>query len=301
MDFRWGWYCSRSNGSLDLRIIERPLDKAMFGEFRDLTRVVETLRPYLIDFLALRADDSAVASVEREVAEGMNGLMVEGMPSIPRTVAVQTRAQRAVSNYLGAASAFRERATRRMCRDFGKGSAEYLAFKARLSHHYDASFSYRLLYALRNHSQHQENPLSLVATTAMRDEDKVMRASVRLELHVEQLSGNPAIKAAVRKELLGIADPVIHLTPWIAEHTHQLADVFALLIELHREAITKMAQYGAALYREMQVPHDCQPVIFEGPKPVDGPQGQRRMIMSGFDELNRLLEIRAEIRGSPAW
>ena len=272
-----------------------------YTEFRQFTRVVETLRPYVIDYIVLNAEAKAVAAVEVAMATEFDDLLEQTIPSVSRTMETQARAQRAVANYLANASALRDRFCVRLTRKFGKGSSEIQTFNARLSHHFDTSFAYRVTSVLRNHSQHHENPLSLVQMRANRDQAGKMKTAVGMQLHFAPLIANKKLNAKVRAELAALSDPDCHLTPIIAENMAQHSDLFALVIDFHKNEIVEMAQYALALYRHLGVPQGAYPVIFEGPDPALEPNEQQRWIFCGFDELEKLVMLHKEIRGGSSF
>src|SRR5688572_27098226 len=132
----------------------------------------------MIDYLALAADFESVSGVEEELGGALTGILSEGMISIPAGVDANARAQQLVSNFLGAASAFRDRAASRISRDYGDKSPEAQALKAATSRWFDSSFAYRSMYALRNYAQHHELPISFVPIDADRTPQGEMVARI---------------------------------------------------------------------------------------------------------------------------
>ncbi|RSU72087.1 hypothetical protein BRX37_19935 [Sphingomonas sp. S-NIH.Pt3_0716] len=280
---------------MDIKIDHRAIDGAIWTEFRRYTRVVELLRPYMVDYLALRADFAAVQTAEAEIGEALSAQLSVLMIAIPAGVDANANAQRRVGNFLGAASAFRDRSKTRLSKDFGKDSTQEAAFKAATSHWFDTSFAYRCLYQLRNFAQHHELPISFVPITADRGGDGQMTARVRLQLFPATLAASDLVNKKVRAELAALPSDPLDLSELAVGYMDALDGLMALVLGLYAPQLEEMAHYAAALYRKFEVPHDAVPVIWEGDHPSGGPGSQRRAIMMGFDEMLRAFELRERL------
>jgi hypothetical protein len=277
--FRFGWYLVNADKLLDFSIMKTPMDQENYLEFRHYTRVVEVLRPFLIDYTALKADAAIVASVCDQIQASLNKTLERGFPDIPETVAIHSEAQRCVSNYLSSASAFRGRAVTRLSLRYGNGAeSEKTKFETRVSEIFDRSFGYRLLSILRNHAQHHENPLSLVKTKVDRDDAGVLTSKMGMQLNTAALVSNKALSKRVRAELSSRGDEQIDLEPIIAQNMGEHSEMFAYVLELHGLQLGEMAHYAAAIYRILEPPPGAMPCVFDGP-------GPGKMMMAGFDEM----------------
>jgi hypothetical protein len=293
---RFGWYRPKPQSGMDLHIMARPLDEEHWREFRQYTRVIEKVRPFIIDYLALSADYRAAVGVGAEIAGTLSLILQEGMISIPAGVDANARAQQLVTNYLGAASAFRDRAASRISRDYGSDSPQAKALKATMSSAYDASFAYRAMYALRNYAQHNELPISYVPINAERAPGGAMVAEVALHLSPSTLAVSHRLNAKLRAELRARADEILELTPLMIEFMLAHQAIMYHILELYYDKLGAMAHYAAALYRTFEVPHDVVPVVWEGDDPKDGPHTQTACFMIGVDEMVRALELRDQLK-----
>jgi hypothetical protein len=294
---RFGWYLPKPHGGLDLHIVAKPIDEENWNEFRAYTRPVELIRPFMIDYYALASDFAAAASVEAEVGAVLTGLIADSAISIPASVDANARAQQLVSDFLGAASAFRDRAASRLSRQFGSAAGETLILKAATSRLFDKSFAYRVMYALRNYAQHHEVPISLVPINAERGPDGTMKCRIALHLDPAKLITTGKVSAKFRAELAALQDKKLALGPLIEEFMTAHQEVMIELLNIYSVSLSDLAHYAAAFYRTFEVPHDAVPVIWEGDDPKDGPHTQRRCIMCGFDEMMRALALRVELAG----
>lgn len=277
--YRFGWYLVNEKKTLDFSIMHRAMTRGDYDEFRKFTKVVEDLRPFNIDFMALKADGQAVEAVKPSIEGSFNEMLANGFVEIPRSVAVHAEAQRVVSNFLSSASAFRDRSATRLTRRHGKQhGSDVERLNLFISRIYDRSFTYRLLHALRNHAQHHENPLSLVKTDAVRSNDGNLLATVDLQVNTSMLIANKKINATFRGELSRRVDDKIDLIPLIQENMREHSAIFAFILERHKLRIQEMIYYGLAIYNLVDPPPGAFPCVFDGPEPG-------RIMMMGFDEM----------------
>ena len=292
---RFGWYRSKPNGTMDHSIIARPLEEDNWKEFRRLTRVVEYLRPYMVDYLALTADFEAVKTAEREIGGALSKQLELGMIAIPAGVDANADAQRRIGNFLGAASAFRDRTKTRLLAEFGAESVQAAAFEAATNHWFDMSLAYRCLCQLRNYAQHHELPISFVPINAERGPDGTMAARIGLQLYPATLASSSRVNRKVREELKALGSDPLNLTALASDYMKAHDGMMGLVLGLYAPRLEEMAHYAAAIYRLFEIPHDVVPVIWEGDDPKDGPDSQRRAIMMGFDEMLRAFALRDKL------
>ena len=292
---RFGWYLPKPDGRLDLKIDHVPIDETIWTEFRHYTRVVEVLRPYMVDYLALSGDAKYVRAAETDIGALLSRQFVTGLIDILAGVDANAIAQRRVGNFLGAASAFRDRSATRLLTEFGKGSSEANAFKAATAHWFDTSFAYRCLYQLRNFAQHHELPISFMPINADRGAGSDMTARITLQLYPKTLAGSGLVNAKVRAELKALPETPLDLSALAAEYRRAHDGLMALLLDIYAPRLEEMARYAAAMYRRFEIPHEVVPVIWEGDDPAAGPDTQRRAIMMGFDEMARAFQLRESL------
>src|SRR5205823_3022484 len=72
----------------------------------------------------------------------------------PKAGAIVLGLNRHLLNFLASIRAFLDHSETALIRRYGKGSAEFDAFRLAKAREYDEHFAYRFLYALRNYAQH---------------------------------------------------------------------------------------------------------------------------------------------------
>lgn len=292
---RFGWYVPKPGGAMDLKIDARPIDATIWSEFRQYTRVVELLRPYMVDYLALSEDYAAFERTEVEIGEALSRQLATAMITIPAGVDANAEAQRRIGNFLGAASAFRDRSKTRLLGQFGKQGVEPAAFEAATNHWFDTSFAYRCLCQLRNFAQHHELPISFVPINADRMADGVMAARIGLQLYPATLAASSRVNKKVRTELLTLGSGPLDLTALAVDYRKAHDGLMALVLGFYTPALEQMAHYAAAVFQRFEIPEGAVPVIWEGDDPAGGPGTQRRAIMMGFDEMLRAFALREKL------
>ena len=274
-----------------MRIEASSVDEPTWNEFRAFTLVVEHIRPFIIDYLALRADYEALAAVEDELSAELTSILAGGMISIQAGVEVNARAQQLVSNFLGACSAFRDRAASRLSQQFGSTATEAATLKTTVSRVFEKSFAYRLLYALRNYAQHHEMPVSFVPINADRAQDGTMRARIAILLQLDALQASRRLNAKLRTELNAVGSQQVKLCPLLAEYLTGHQEIMRDLLILFVPRLREMVHYATAFCREYEVPDDVVSVVWEGDDPAAGPHTQRRYLLCGFDEMVSALDL----------
>ena len=159
---RFGWYVPQDDGTLDLAFQDGEFSDESWQELRKVVAIIPNLRPIVIDFLALEQDFQALVCIESAIARSIERLPnpIGVVPAILTPAYAQ--AQRHISNFLGAASAFRDRAKARLAEMHGSNSDYSENLKVAISAAYDESRAYRILYNLRNYAQHHASPVSIM-------------------------------------------------------------------------------------------------------------------------------------------
>lgn len=292
---RFGWYRPKANGTLDFSVIARPLEEDNWLEFRTLTRVVGELRPFRVDHMALSADFAEVRTAEMEIGATLSHGFKAGLIGVPAGVEANANAQRRVSNFLSAASAFRDRSCTRLRSGFGKDSEEMTAFEVAMSHAFDTSFAYRCLCQLRNFAQHHELPISFVPIDADRGTDGSMAARVKLQLFPRMLVATGMGNKKVRAELSALPADPLDLSALAAEYMKAHDGLMALVLGIYAPRLEQMAHYAGVIYRLFEVPQDAVPVIWEGDDPAAGDGPPRRAVFMGFDEMLSAFALREQL------
>ena len=281
---RFGWFVRQPDGNMGIVAQAHVLTDREFGDYENLTRVVNDLRAFVVDHHALVMDFEAASGVADEVGgiltESLNATLLD----TPATVRSQAMTQRAVSNFLSAGSALRDRGIKRQK---GRGAVAVPTSQeiaAKVSEIFDASQGYRIAYVLRNHAQHHENPISLTPINADRDGNGIMQARIALMLDPAVLAGNTALNAKVRAELAAMDGP-IPLLPILAEAMDGFERILLFVLQRNRQRLAEMAAYVATLYSDFRVPHDATPVIFNGFEPEKGPPTNEDCYLFGVDEM----------------
>jgi hypothetical protein len=290
---KFGWFIPKADGKVDLGLRSIPLSAEIWAEFAELIAVTVELRPFVIDYLSLETSYAALADIERDIAAS-----IESMPNtfcfggVQQTL-VLAQAQGALSNFLAAASAFRDRAGTRLRERHGPASVQNRHLKAGIKSAYDASLPYRLLYNLRNYAQHHDSPLSMIPIHGERQISGEVEFTVSLVLKPKEMLRSKEIQKSFRAELSRQPDE-IQLVPLVKAYFRLHGAIMKAVIGMHVPRLIELQRYGQVVLTKAGLPRGAVPMIWEG----EAPPRPLRFYHFSFDELafvqqlhNRLSEL----------
>jgi hypothetical protein len=128
---------------------------------------------------------------------------------------------RHILNFLSAARMFLDHSEYNLKKRYGQNSNRLERFKNACSSAYDAQFSYRFMYELRNYSQHCDMPLgTLQLQSKSREEDsRTVERSLRISFDRDKLLKDHDWKAELRAEIQNLPSEFE-----INSHIHQMMD-----------------------------------------------------------------------------
>ncbi len=143
------------------------------------------------------------------VLEGIEHNLAKAFESAPNVFAfggveltlALAKPQNLLSNFLSAASSFRDRACTRLGERFGSGSTEFKGFAEEITAAYDGWFAYRLLYNLRNYGVHHDSPLSLIPVRGVRQASGAAEFNVSLVLCPAEMLRSAKIQKSFARSL----------------------------------------------------------------------------------------------------
>lgn len=286
-----GWYIPRPDGKVDWRVFGT-ISSEGWKEFQEATSVISDLRPFLIDYMSLRENCRALEEIEPNVANDFeNAPNVFAFGGVEVTLAL-AKAQNALSNFLSAASSFRDRACTRLRERFGSTSPEVKGFAEEITAAYDGSSVYRLLYNLRNYGVHHDSPLSLIPVRGVRQASDAVKFNVSLVLCPAEMLRSEKIQKSARAEL-GRQPDQIPLLPLAKEYFVLHGSLMKGIIDLHLPRLTEYQEYGRALLTKLAPPKGAMPMIWEG----EDPRRQGHCHQFGFDEFAFLQQLHAQLSG----
>jgi len=289
----FGWMLPKDDGSVDVGFQSRPFGDDLWEEYNRIVQVAPDLRPTVVDYLSLKTDYEQLSGVEAAIEGRMHSMPNQFGFGGLHLIRDYSSAQRALSNFLGAASAFRDRALTRLSERHGKASFQYQSLSKVTSECFDQSFAYRLLYNLRNYAQHRDSPISLIPMNAKRDDTGAMKCIVKLELRRDDLLSEKKLQGSVRRELQARAEERYQLMPLVEEYMQCMNRLMRTIIDFEADRIAEMFHYAEAVKKACPIPEDAIPVIWDGELP--GPYEEERhptVHYFSFDELELLLRIR---------
>jgi hypothetical protein len=118
---------------------------------------------------------------------------------------------RVICNFLSQVRLYIDQSKKSISDVFGTESEEYKYFQKLSSNAYDTTFAYRLMEALRNHTQHNGLPVgstNLEFSNVEVDGEKLNKATCLPYLNYNEIINNKKFKASIRKELKSYGEKV---------------------------------------------------------------------------------------------
>lgn len=140
---------------------------------------------------------------------------------------VRGQINRKVMNFLSSARSYLDQTPARLSEWFGKPSQAFDALEAATNRSYDRRFGYRVLEALRNHSQHHGYPIGAVDFSAKWQTERKRPLNVyKVDpvIKVDELRNNGRFKKSVLKELLDVKGP-IYFKALLREYIDELGEI----------------------------------------------------------------------------
>lgn len=141
---------------------------------------------------------------------------------------------RALINLLSTCRLYLDQSSHHLSNAFGKGSKHMSDHKAARSEEYDASLSYRILEALRNHAQHRGYPFHVVTFSSSLVEAQPGAPSVTRiipKLSKKKLEEEGGFKRKVLDQLAELDEDQIDLRPHIRSYIDSIQRIHSKLRE----------------------------------------------------------------------
>ncbi|GEO39452.1 hypothetical protein SAE02_36000 [Skermanella aerolata] len=291
---RLGWYLLKPDGVVDIGIHNTSLNQESFDEFTRVVGITAELRPIVVDYLSLVEEFNELSRAEMDISRSIQNVPNPVVWVGAKMTFAYVKAQRAISNFLSAASAFRDRTLTRLSEAYGKNSREFCVFNSAIKDAYDSSFAYRALYNLRNYSQHHDSPLSLLPVNGSRDNfDGLMKISVKIMLQWNDMLKSSRIQKKFLLEIKERSEPKIELIGLAHDYMLQHSNLMHKIISLHINRLDEMHEYAQVIMSVGCIPKGATPVIWEdtGRDASDEKSKNKMFHHFSFDELFYVISL----------
>ncbi len=294
-----GWVTpdpEKGKGSNGTGVRAKPLAPEQWEEFQEIAAIMGEIRPWIIDFLTLEKDYREVERLKDDLHSRFSAVPHPAPGDAVVIVETFVTVQRALSNFLSSANAFREKARNRLVRRYGRESLQVRGFESAISEARINAFAFRFLWFLSNYSLHNESPISAIPVSDARDDNGELTLSVRVEIKRDMILRS--LKPTMRKqdkELISLHDELtaqpeaIPLLPLAEEYMKQHGELFHVIIASHQDRLARFSRYAQAVLQSAGQPNDAKPVIWEGADPPDGISTAKTYAFS-FGEFELLMK-----------
>jgi len=184
---------------------------------------------------------------------------------------------------------------------FGESSDIYRSIKLRCSEHYDSSFEYRLMEAVRNSFQHRSMPIRMLTVNHQRTEigpSGRLACTATPRLSRDALLADGKLKQTVRTELISGPDQ-LDIKPPIRAYVEALADLHVFVRSEASEVAEAWDRSLEGIFARYAETHDLpaeeRPMQLELVELQDTPPvciRVRKPITPGISEMRKALEQR---------
>lgn len=224
------------------------ITRAVAGGARDFIKIsraefVQVQQSRLKVLAALSIEELLDCTVENYLELEGDGLTISlrrGVTSDWRWNALVLDMQtvnRRLANLLSSAKQLMDVTPQRLNTIYGRSSTAAAALKKAQSAEYDASFGYRLMEALRNHTQHHGMPVGGLSFPHSREEVQSggvrWRCTLEAKIFCRELRDNKKFKKSVAKELA--LKEEVDLFPLAREYVSGIGSAFGKLREVMNE------------------------------------------------------------------
>lgn len=286
----FGHMIPNADGSFDIAVGTKALDDRALAEFKEVITPVMQLQPVLI----------AYASCENEFANLINWpeeeqgrlAQYDGL-QIPMSVVndLMVEAVRRVGSYLASASAMLGQAEKHVANTFGQGTPFETAWNTLRRELHARSTAYRIMYELRNFTQHYALPLGEVNVNGHLDGQgrMVMTCGAHLDRDALLASG---YEWKGRQSDIADQEPMFDLLPLAGEYQRCLRRLIIEIGSAYAGQLQICAMYLNTLRRVRQVPDGARLWLFEG-RGADGhpPTSGKVVPEEQFSWLMEILRI----------
>lgn len=295
----FGWLTpdpEKGKGSIGIGMRAKPLAPEQWEELQEIAAIMGEIRPWIIDFLALEKDYREVERLKDELHSQFSVVPHPALDDAVVVVEMLVTVQRALSNFLSSATAFREKARNRLVRRYGRESLQVRGFESAILEVKINAFAFRFLWFLSNYSLHNENPINAIPVSGARNGNDELALSVRVEIKRDMVLRN--LQPTMRKqdkELISLHDELmaqpeaIPLLPLAEEYMKQHGKLFHVIIASHQDRLANFSRYAQAVLQSAAQPNDAKPVIWEGADPPEGISTVKTYAFS-FDEFELLMK-----------
>lgn len=292
---RIGHYIKTEDGKLDIAVHKNDFNTECYEELDRYIRVIFKIQPILISYESLIiSHNELIQTIEKYKEQFLKG----GVPNsfyMDFVVSYLVESVQKATNFLSSATSFLSTSQVKLRRDFGERSREYIEWNTCRNTLRKNSFSYRLLYELRNYSQHSNIPIS---TAHIRLENMAVgtpAASAILYLSKKELLNSGYNWKSLGKEIQCLEDK-INIIPFIEEYLSIVKILTYEYLCVYKNEILDCHQYMHALKRVLSFPENSVSVIFIGEtlpgQPVPNkieyiPFNQFKWVFNRYSELKR--------------
>ena len=249
-----------------ITVDKREMIQENVDEFDEITKVVFDLQPVLFAYEINRRNYSEIGDELKRCFQSMTPAenIAQRFHHVPEVDLYLGPAQK-IGNMLASSYAFLSNAEQDLISRFGASSPELSQWNNFRRQRHLQSFAYRLLYNLRNFTQHQSLPINGVNARAehLLDDDEI---EIEFDIYIDRDALLNARGNYLNQNCSDLQKMPARfsLTPLVHEYFVELRAICKSFIEIDAERLNHCKHYLQTLARVFKWPDECVPVIFNG-------------------------------------
>lgn len=257
-----GYFLPKSDGSHDIVVNGRQASDEVLRELSEVTAVVGRLHPIAIALAVVQRCYTSMADLEAKQKEHLES-RASAEEALFYISDLMVDWIEATNAYLAAASSLLGQLEKHISKHFGKNSDAGKEWHRQRRLLHAGSLSYRLLYELRNYSQHYELPVGLLRVNGTRNPSGSLAFSVGALVDRDRLLESGYDWKARRADIAAQPEHFA-LLPLAAEYLSCLKEVVRNLAALYVDDVVRLGDYFDAVRRSLNVPDGARMYVYPG-------------------------------------
>lgn len=251
-----GYILQKRNGKVDVNICREPLHNDLYDELVSKSKLITEFRSIFTSFKCLELNHIEISKISQPTQSiDLKSMHSEGLDTI-------ALANQKISNFLSSASQYLTITEIKLNGFFGDKSKESKVWNEIRKNIYHKNFGYRLVYELRNFSQHHGLPLSSCKISQKHLLSKEPLKSIEILINKNHLlSTGYKWKESLIPDIKSINEPIFVKT-LCDEYMFNLRTLKSEFFKIIEFKLNELETFICQLFRLYKIPTEAHPVIF---------------------------------------
>jgi len=289
---RLGYYEAKVDGTVDLKILEKPADPEVLDEFSTITKVVFDLQPIIFAFQIVENNHKELHGTLESRVNQFNTRTDSALPSVSEFHDSLIVIAQCLINFLGSANSFLDQSQVRIRKVWGEQSQDFVAWDKMRRDLHREHFSFRFLYQLRNFAMHRALPISGLDVQGVRSSpEEPLLINVDVPINRDYLLATSFDWRADVLSEIKQHNEKFGLMELVDDYMLIVARLCWEIIDLQIPRLLECAHYLDAVGKIIKAPPNATPVLWVASRSSKASEPPRRMEVFPFAEFLRIQQI----------